>query len=219
MEKKERGGETMKIWIRKDLKKNSIMLAFKNANEIFYGDLEPVLYIHVDIEKWTEIDLEEFTKEDHETGISRIVFQCPTCSEKLLKEESDFDCPCCGNEDYVENYFHIEQASGGDVISLKEAQENLKGYVAKCKQEEKEFNEQRDTALDLEGCTKPPEPIRETVEEFNKRLDLEIKIENKLIAAFIQFLGYYQLEWAPQLSEAMSKELFEEHKKWEAKLK
>ena len=62
----------MKIWIRKDLKKNSIMLAFKNANEIFYGDLEPVLYIHVDIEKWTEIDLEEFTKEDHETGISRI---------------------------------------------------------------------------------------------------------------------------------------------------
>jgi len=47
----------MKIWIRKDLKKNSIMLAFKNANETFYGDLDPVLYIHVDIEKWTEIDL------------------------------------------------------------------------------------------------------------------------------------------------------------------
>jgi len=208
----------MKIWIRKDLKKNSIMLAFKNANEIFYGDLEPVLYIHVDIEKWTEIDLEEFTKEDHETGISRIVFQCPTCSEKLLKEESDFDCPCCGNEDYVENYFHIEQASGGDVISLKEAQENLKGYVAKCKQEEKEFNEQRDTALDLEGCTKPPEPT--TSFKYVLKSDIGLSqiiydVKKELIAEFIQFLGYYQLEWAPQLSEAMSKELFEEHKKWE----
>ena len=40
----------------------------------------------------------------------------------------------------------------------------------------------------LELATKPPEPIRETVEEFNKRLDLEIKIENKLIAEFIQKL-------------------------------
>ena len=43
----------MKIWIRKDLKKNSIMLAFKNANEIFYGDIENVLYIPIDIEECT----------------------------------------------------------------------------------------------------------------------------------------------------------------------
>ena len=43
--------------------------------------------------------------------------------------------------------------------------------------------------------------------------------KNELIGEFIEFLGYYQLEWAPQLSEAMSKELFEEHKKWEARLK
>ena len=42
--------------------------------------------------------------------------------------------------------------------------------------------------------------------------------KNELIGEFIEFLGYYQLEWAPQLSEAMSKELFEEHEKWEERL-
>jgi len=83
-----------------------------------------------------------------------------------------------------------KEASGGDVISLKEAQENLKGYVAKCKQEEKEFNEQRDE--------KAPEPKKKHY-NFNyieDRVRFEHDIEERvrgatrkeLIAEFIQKL-------------------------------
>ena len=42
---------------------------------------------------------------------------------------------------------------------------------------------------------KDPEPIRETVEEFNKRLDLEIKIENKLIAEFIDKINRWTINF------------------------
>jgi len=83
----------MKIWIRKDLKKNSIMLAFKNANEIFYGDLDPVLYIHVDIEKWTEIDLGAFLKEDQ---------YCDNCTKQGNYDV--FQCPgakCTPERDFI----------------------------------------------------------------------------------------------------------------------
>ena len=98
----------MKIWIRKDLKKNSIMLAFKNANETFYGDLDPVLYIPIDIEEWTEIDLEEFTKEDHETGISR---KCVDC----LHDTGEYGpfCQDLGIDCNFQDKWEPKEASGG----------------------------------------------------------------------------------------------------------
>ena len=68
----------------------------------------------------------------------------------------------------------------------------------------------------------PPEPTIEDVQPIEIQGNLYWMPKAKasqLIGEFIEFLGYYQLEWAPQLSEAMSKELFEEHKKWEARLK
>ena len=101
----------MKIWIRKDIKKNSIMLAFEDANKTYYGDLEPVLYIPIDIEEWTEIDLGEFIKEDRETGISR---KCVDC----LHDTGEYGpfCQDLGIDCNFQDKWEPKEASEGDVM-------------------------------------------------------------------------------------------------------
>ena len=56
-----------------------------------------------------------------------------------------------------------------------------------------------------------------TIEEW-QYTGITLEGKKELIVEFIQFLGYFYQEWYPQMSEKMKNELWDEKKKWEAKV-
>ena len=80
----------MKIWVKKDNMKNSIVMTYKDPN----GEIYTVIYIPIKVDEWFELDLDAFKKD---SGSEKDV------NESVIDNGYETFCNWCNkSKDYID---------------------------------------------------------------------------------------------------------------------